>query len=111
MKNIQLGSLFKKPMLVITEPDIEDALEHLRGLPFREPLPKSWDRQHLLTMIRESIGKCPKVDQVFGIAPGVFGIIQPFGVDLASLRESDGCLQVWIAVRRSGTDPARVTVL
>ncbi|MDX1252318.1 MAG: hypothetical protein IDH49_08765 [Gammaproteobacteria bacterium] len=97
--------------LVVTEPDIEDALKHLRSLPFSNPLPKSWDRLRLLSMIRDSIGKAPKVGQLFDIAPGVFGIIKPFGVDLAGQRESDGRLQVWLAVRRVGTDPAHVTEL
>lgn len=88
--------MFKKPQqpLVITEPDIEGALEHLRGLPFRNSLPESWDRQHLLNMIREAVGTSPQVGQSFDIAPGVFGVIKPFGVDLAGASGADGRLQV-----------------
>lgn len=101
----------KATLLVITEPDIDEALEYLRALPFQELAPRSWDRQHLMNMIRDAVGQSPKVDQAFGIAPGVFGIIKPFGVDLAGQRGGDVRLQVWLAVRRAGTDPARVTEL
>lgn len=101
----------KPPRLVISEPDIVVALEHLRSLPYRNPLPKSWDRQHLLGMIREAVGTNPKVNQCLEVAPGVFGIIKPFGVDLAGCREPDGRLQVWLAVRHAGTNPEQVTEL
>lgn len=74
-------------------------------------MPESWDRQHLLNLIREAVGTSPKVGQSFDVAPGVFGVIKPFGVDLAGISGADGRLQVWLAVRRSGTDPAHVTQL
>lgn len=99
------------PLLVISEPDLEAALEHLRSLDYRNSLPKAWDRQHLLGLIRAAAGARPKVGQLLDIAPGVFGIIKPFGVDLAGCREPDGRLQVWLTVRQAGTDAVRVTEL
>lgn len=97
--------------IVISEPDIEAALEHLRTLPFRGSLPASWDRKHLLNLIREEIGPQPKIDQCIGVAPGIFAIIKPFGVDLAGSGEADGRLQVWLAIRTAGTDPSRTSRL
>lgn len=97
--------------IVISETDIEFALEHLETLPFRESLPASWDRKHLLNRISEEIGPQPKIDQCIGVAPGIFAIIKPFGVDLASSCETDGRLQVWLAIRTAGTDPSRTSRL
>ena len=101
----------KRQEIVISEPDIEAALEHLGTLPFRESLPASWDRKHLLNRIREEIGPQPKIDQCISVAPGIFAIIKPFGVDLASSGEADGRLQVWLAIRIAGTDPSRTSRL
>lgn len=101
----------ERQALVISEPDIDLALEHLAKLPYREPLPTAWDRKHLLNLIRDAIGKNPKVDEAFGVAPGVFAIIKPFGIDLAGRRKPDGRLQIWLAVRDCGTNPDRVVEL
>lgn len=101
----------KPPQLVISEPDIEMALKHLRGLPFRNNLPFAWDRQRLLGLIREAAGVRPKVDQLLEIAPGVFGIIKPFGVDLSGCSEAERRLQVWLAVRYVRTNPEQIAGL
>lgn len=105
--------MLRKPRqdLVICEPDIEAALEHLRALPYRPQLPVSWDRKHLLSLLRETIGDKPKANECYGVAPGVFAIIKPFGVDLVSCGEPDGRLQVWLLIRPCGTDPTRITML
>ncbi|WP_341744675.1 hypothetical protein [Azonexus hydrophilus] len=99
--------------VVISEPDIDAALDHLRTLPYRPNPPRPWDRQRLLAMLREAIGKSPKIGQVFDVAPGVFAIIKPFGVDLAGADAHDCAtrLQVWLAIRHGGTDPKQVTKL
>ena len=95
--------------LVVSEPDLDAALEHLRGLPYRNSLPKAWDRQRLLGLIREAVGRRPKVGQLLDVAPGVYGVIQPFGIDLAEDHDRDTRLQVWLAIRRGWTDPEHVT--
>lgn len=101
------------PPLVVSETDIEAALTHLQSLPYRNVMPDAWDRKHLLNMLGEAIGKKPKVGQCVNVAPGVFGIIKPFGVDLSALHgkpsPADGRLQVWLAIRQCGTDPTRIT--
>lgn len=101
-----------KQEVVVSETDIEAALDHLRALPYRPSLPVSWeDRQRLLNQLREAIGQRPKFDQCHGVAPGVFAIVKPFGVDLVSQGEPDGRLQVWLLIRPCGTDPTRITRL
>jgi hypothetical protein len=97
--------------LVVSETDIDAALAHLRTLPYRPQIPMSWDRQHLLDLLREAIGSKPNIDECHDVAPGVYAIIKPFGIDLVSRNEPDGRLQVWLLVRSAGTDPTRVTTL
>ncbi|TWY25641.1 hypothetical protein FR965_25860 [Serratia marcescens] len=97
--------------LVVSETDIDAALSHLRALPYRPQIPMSWDRQQLLDLLCEAIGNRPKINECHNIAPGVFAIIQPFGIDLLSCGEPDGRLQVWLLVRSAGTDPTRLTTL
>jgi hypothetical protein len=103
--------LNRKQEVVVSETDIEAALDHLRALPYRPLLPVSWDRQRFLGRLREAIGQRPKFDQCHGVAPGVFAIVKPFGVDLFSQGEPDGRLQVWLLIRPCGTDPTRITRL
>lgn len=98
----------KKADLVISEPDVQAALDHLRGLPFRPAVPASWDRKRLIDQIVAVTAKA-KVGDCVDVTHGVFAIIKPFGVDL--LRRDgviDGRLQVWLYVRSWGTDPERV---
>lgn len=108
-----IDHMLRRPQqdLVVCEPDIDAALEHLRALPHRALLPVSWDRKHLLNLLREAIGDKPKLNECHGVAPGVFAIIKPFGVDLVSRGEPDGRLQVWLLIRPYGTDPTRITTL
>lgn len=97
--------------LVISEADIEAALDHLRSLPQTAPLPVNWHRQRLLLQIREAIGKRPKLSDCVPVAPGVFAYIRPSGVDNLSPEEFQGRLQVWLLIRGCGTDPARLIYL
>lgn len=101
----------KLPTIVVSEPDLDAALAHLRALPYRNPAPSTWERQRLIQAIREAIGTDRSVDRQYGVAPGVFAIVKPFGVDLAGPGEPDGRLQVWLAIRSVGTDPMRVTAI
>lgn len=97
--------------LVTSEPEIQSALEHLRSLPFRPEIPRSWDRQRLVQSIKEAVGSKPRIGDSYDVAPGVFAIIKPFGVDLAGQRDFDPRLQIWLAVRAVGTDPERLVTL
>jgi hypothetical protein len=103
--------LNRKREVVVSETDIQVALDHLRILPHRPSLPVSWDRQRFLHQLREAIGQRPKIDQCHDVAPGVFAIVKPFGIDLVSRGEPDGRLQVWLLIRPCGTDPTRITKL
>ena len=101
----------QKPTVVISEPDLQAALAHLRALPLRPNRPIAWDRQYVLGLIRETMPKVLKVGDCIDIGPGVYGIIKPFGVDLAGGPPAENRLQVWIALRSVGTDPNSVTEL
>jgi len=106
-----LGMFRKRPPLVVSEPDVDAALCHLRNLPFRPVQPKPWDRNRFLGTLRETIGDRPKIGQTFDVAPGVYAIIEPFGIDLAGMSETEERYQVWLAIRSVGTDPGHVTEL
>ena|SRR5471032_1062599 len=108
---MMFGSRRKK--LVVSEADIETALAHLRMLPYQTESPMNWERQSLINQLREIIQGKPKINEYYSVAPGVFAIIKPFGVDLISRGEpdGDGRLQVWLLVRSLGTDPTRLTAL
>lgn len=97
--------------LVVSEPEVQVVLDHLRALPYQNSQPVPWDRHHLLTLIREALGERPKAYFCYSVAPGVFVIIKPFGVDLVSRGEPDGRLQAWLLIRPFGTDPTRITTL
>ncbi|MGE4781559.1 hypothetical protein [Yersinia enterocolitica] len=101
----------QKQKLVVSETDIDTALAHLRALAYGTPFPMSWDRQHLLNLLHETIGNRPQINKCHDVAPGVFAIIKPFGADLVSRGEPDGRLQVLLLIRSSGTDPTRITTL
>ena len=102
----------RKPQeLVISEPDIIAALDHLQTLPYRTPLPTSWDRLRLLNRVREAIGTCPERDKCYQVGSRLYAIIQPLGVDLLSDDDDDGRVQVCLLIRPCVTDPTRVTTL
>ncbi|MCY0852530.1 hypothetical protein [Cupriavidus sp. D39] len=89
-------AIFRKPhlALVVSEPDLDTALAHLRSLPYQNASPVAWERQRLIQQIREAIGADRHVNGLYGIAPGVFAIVKPFGIDLArGAGEPDGRLQ------------------
>ena len=103
----------KLPELVISEPDIEAALDHLQTLPYRLEQPRRWDRQRLLNRIREVIGHSPESCKCYRVGARLYAIIQPFGVDFISDGQhgNDGRLHVCLLIRSCGTDPTRVTIL
>lgn len=100
-----------KPKFVISEPDIQAAVSHLRSLPFRPEGPASWDRQYVIDQVREALTSKTKVGDFLEVGPGVYGIVKPFGVDLAGGPHGQGRLQVWIAIRSAGSDPTNVVEL
>jgi hypothetical protein len=100
-----------KPTVVVSEPDLQAALAHLRSLPYRANAPASWDRKHVLDVIREATGSAPKIGDCVQVGPGVYGIVKPFGIDLVGGPYAEGRLQILIAIRSAGTDPENVVEL
>lgn len=106
----------KSPAIVVSETDVEAALEHLRNLPSSGAgaLPTTGGRQHLLNLIREALGPSPKLNDFVGIAPGVWALVKPFAVDVARHgRDSpnEDRLQVWLLIRPARTDVHRIVEL
>lgn len=98
----------KKPMLTISEPDLQGALAHLRSLPFVSPMPLAWDRKRLIEHVREAFGANQRVNGCADVAPGVLAQIKPLGVDLAGWDDDDLRLQVCLYVRGWGTYPVQI---
>ncbi len=101
----------KPPQIVITEPDIEAALAHLRSMPFAPESPVAWDRKEFLDSLMSDVAHAKSGDCI-KVAPGIWAIIHYFGADM--LRRSDEFdrrLQVFLVIRGWGTDPSKVTVL
>jgi hypothetical protein len=101
----------QKPILAVSEPDLQGALAHLRALPHVPAKPLACDRIRLLDLVREALATRPKVGDVVEVAPGVLAQVKPLGVDLGGWDSNDGRLQVWLSVRGWGTDPSRLTEL
>lgn len=100
-----------KPAVVVSEPDLLAALVHLRALPHQQNWPEPLNRQHVVNLIRQAMPKTPKLDDGFCFGPGLYGIIKPFGVDLAGIADDERRLQVWVAIRHAATAPHQLTEL
>ena len=97
--------------IVISEPDIAAAVAHLRMLPFSATgsMPGEWSRKRFLDTLTAILRAAPKTKGVLPVAPGVWALAQPFGVDLAGTTfDLDERRQVLILIRAVGTDPGRV---
>lgn len=108
-------SLFAKARtaIYVSEPDIQAALDHLRALPYSraDSTPRAWDRQRLVIELQEQArkGALGKVGEMQSIGPGVWALVRPLGVDLIGMPDDTKGLQVWLLIRRVGTDPAALT--
>jgi hypothetical protein len=99
---------------VISEPDIEAAVAHLRALPLATSasMPREWSRKLFLDRLSATLQANPRAKGALPIAPGVWALLQPYGIDLAgSPAINDRQLQVWVLLRSVWTDPGRVVPL
>lgn len=100
--------------IVISEPDIAAAVAHLRVLPFSATasMPVEWSRKRFLDTLTATLKANPKAKGALPIAPGVWALVQPFGVDLVGTAfDQDERRQVWVLLRSVGTDPGSVETL
>lgn len=99
--------------IVISEPDIEAAVAHLRELPHSATAatPSEWSRKRFLGTLTATLRANPKAKGTLPVAPGAWALVQPFGVDLAGSLDMDERRQVWVLLRSVGTDPTRVEAL
>lgn len=97
--------------IIISEPDIAAAVTHLRALPHSATaaMPAEWSRKRFLDTLTATLRANPKAKGALPVAPGVWALVQPFGVDLAGTEyDRDDRRQVWVLLRAVGTDPSRV---
>lgn len=107
-----LGRVRTVRTIYVSEPDIDAALRHLRALPFADRGPVQWHRLKLLQQIEESVRKVQGLGSCTQVAPGVHALVCPFAVDLRGGDDlMEDALQVQLLVRRSTTDPNRMTRL
>ena len=100
--------------IVISEPDIAAAVKHLRALPYSATasMPVEWSRKRFLDKLAATLKANPKAKGALPVAPGVWALVQPFGVDLAGAAyDQDERRQVWVLVRSVGTDPGHIETL
>ncbi|MCO8402834.1 hypothetical protein ABEG10_38415 (plasmid) [Burkholderia cenocepacia] len=98
---------------VISEPDTKAAVAHLRALPHSATasMPVEWSRKRFLDTLAATLRANPKAKGALAVGPGVWALVQPFGVDLAGTCDNDERQQVWILIRSCGTDPNRIETL
>lgn len=111
-------SLLRKPKrdLVISEADIQLALEHLKRIPYSRTskMPDQWGREWVLQCLRDALAT--HQDQTIGeksciaFGPGLWALVVPFGTDLAGGDPTDRD-QVWVLTRPVCTDPNALTSL
>lgn len=100
--------------IVISEPDIAAAVAHLRALPHSATaaMPAEWSRKRFLDTLTATLKANPRAKGTLAVAPGVWALVQPFGIDLAGAAyDQDERRQVWVLLRAAGTDPSRVEPL
>lgn len=112
-------SILKRPKqeIVISEPDIQSALSHLKAFSTSKTkdMPTQWGREWVLQCIREAVEARPKHSigerSLVQFGPGLWAIVVPYGIDLAGGDFQQGRLQVWVLIRPVGTDPQALTGL
>jgi|GEM_PF-2564073 hypothetical protein len=113
IKTVIKRATVRRPEIVVSEPEIDAALEHLRRLPgsAATSLPASWGRKRFLDAVSSALTGSVKVGDCKAVAPGVWVLIMPFGVDLMRFDEhvARGRWQAWVLLRPVGTDPHRIT--
>ena len=91
----------KHPDVLISESELDQAVSYLKNSPFSKASndPVSWTKQRLVNQIRDAIGDNPKADDFHNIAPGVFILVNYFGVDFALANEKEVKFQIWLLIR------------
>lgn len=102
----------KPSTVVVLESDLDAALAHLRGLPFgiTGSLPAAWGRRRR-ERIGEALGPRPRCDALAVVAPGVWALVRPFGVDVTGANNRDKRLQARLLIRPSPFGATRLIKL
>lgn len=86
--------------MVVSDAEIDLAVEALRRLPGRKHLPRAWDRTKVIEQIRLAVGPAPVPDLAYQVAPGIDAVVAPFGSDKLGAALDDRW-QVLLLVRQA----------
>lgn len=86
--------------MVVSDAEIDLAVEALRRLPGRKHLPRAWDRTKVIEQIRLAVGPAPVPDLAYLVAPGIDAVVAPFGSDKLGAALDDRW-QVLLLVRQA----------
>ena len=95
-----------KQQIVISESDLENALDHLNSLPLSatQRMPRDWGVTQVKEWIGSELPKKLKVGDCFEIGTGIWGHIMPLGHEFSCYDDGENRLQVMISIRSVYTD-------
>ncbi|EGR4074159.1 hypothetical protein DDO73_13960 [Vibrio cholerae] len=95
----------KNPQLVISDSDIDAALQHLNSLPHTvtATMPQPWAKQTFLEWLKESLPKKIQHGCCFDVATGVYAHVVPIGHGLSNYPSDERYLIV-LSIRSVNTD-------
>lgn len=95
----------KVKKLVISDSDVNAALEHLNSLPYAvtSTMPQTWAKQIFLEWLQESLPKKIQYGVHFDVATGVFAHIVPVGHGYLNYPNDERYLII-LSIRTNNTD-------
>lgn len=95
-----------KQQIVISEPDLESAFNHLKSLPFAatHAMPKHWGINQVKAWLISELPKKLKIGDSFEFGTGLWGHIKPLGYEFSGDDINDNRLQIVISVRSVQTN-------
>lgn len=104
-RELDMFSASKEKKLVISDSDIDAALEHLNSLPLTvtREMPNPWAKQKFIEWLKESIPKKVEYGTSFDVATGVYGHIVPLGHGYLNYPNDERHLVI-LSIRSGNTD-------
>ncbi|MBY7854362.1 hypothetical protein KW429_11700 [Vibrio fluvialis] len=95
----------KSKQLVISDSDIDAALQHLNSLPLTitATMPQPWAKQTFLEWLKESLPKKIQYGDHFDVATGIYAHVVPVGHGYSNYPNDDRYLIV-LSIRSGNTD-------
>lgn len=95
----------KSKQLVISDSDIDAALQHLNSLPLTitATMPQPWAKQTFLEWLKESLPKKIQYGDHFDVATGIYAHVVPVGHGYSNYPNDDRYL-IALSIRSGNTD-------